>query len=101
RRWFRRYPVAAFLVALVLAFASSPFEEQFRDGDLVEAVRLTLVMLTGLLALGASRRTVALGTVLVAPAVVGKWVNHWRPDLVPDWLFLAPALLFCMFVVAH
>jgi hypothetical protein len=99
RPWFRRYPVAAFLGALVVALVSSPFEEQFRDGDLVEAVRLTLVILAGLLAMGGRRRTLAWGIVLATPAVAGKWVNHWRPDLVPAWLFLAPGLLFCIYAV--
>ena len=101
RPWFRRYPVAVFLVALILAFVSSPFEEAFRDGDLVEWLRLTVVVLFGLLALSDRRSTLVAGIVLVTPALVGKWVNHWRPDLVPAWLFLAPALLFCLFVVLH
>ena len=101
RPWFRRYPVAAFLVSLILAFASSPFEEAIRYGDLVEWLRLTVVVLFGLLALSDRRRTLMWGIVLATPALLGKWVNHWRPDLVPVWLFLAPALLFCIFVVLH
>ena len=36
RPWFRRYPVAGFLVSLILAFVSSPFEEAFQNGDLIE-----------------------------------------------------------------
>jgi len=101
RSWFRRYPVAVFLGALVLSFVSSPFEEAFRDGDLVEALRLTLVVLFGLLALSNRRRTLLWGIVLVTPALLGKWLNHWRPELVPAWIFLAPGLLFCGFVVLH
>jgi len=101
RPWLRRYPVAAFLVSLILAFASSPFEEAFRDGDLVEWLRLAGVVLFGLLALSDRRSTLVWGIALVMPALVGKWVNHWRPDLVPVWLFLAPGLLFCLFVVLH
>ena len=101
RTWYRRYPVTAFLVGLVLTIASFPFDEQFRDGDLVEAARLTVVLLAGLFALSDRRKTLVWGIVLVTPAVVGKWVNHFRPELVPDWLFLAPALLFCVFIVLH
>jgi hypothetical protein len=99
RPWILRYPVASFLVALVLVLVTAPIDERFRDGDLIEAARLTLLMLAGLLALGGRRKTMLWGTVLVVPALVGKWVNHWRPELVPDWLFLAPALLFCIFAV--
>jgi hypothetical protein len=98
-QWPRRHPVAAFLIGLVLAIATIPLDEQFRDGDLVEALRLTVVLLAGLFALSDRRRTLVWGIVLVMPAMVGKWVNHWLPDLVPDWSFLAPALLFCIFVV--
>jgi Ion channel len=101
RPWFRRYPVAFFLVALVLSFLASPFEDQFRDGDLVEAVRLTVVVLSGLLAVSDRRRTLAWGILLVTPAVVGKWLNHGWPDLVPAWVFLAPGVVFCVFVILH
>ncbi|MEO8429729.1 MAG: potassium channel family protein [Verrucomicrobiota bacterium] len=35
RSWFHRYPVACFLVALVLALGSAPFGEQLGEGDLL------------------------------------------------------------------
>jgi voltage-gated potassium channel len=98
-QWLRRHPVAAFLTGLVLAIASIPLDEQFHDGDLVEVLRLTVVLLAGLFALSDRHRILVWGIVLATPAMVGKWVNHWLPDLVPDWTFLVPALLFCMFVV--
>jgi len=101
RPWYRRYPVAGFLISLILAFASSPFEEAIHYGDLIEWLRLTVVVLFGLLALSDRRSTLMWGIVIVTPALVGKWVNHWRPDLVPVWLFLAPGLIFCVFVVLH
>ncbi len=99
--WYRRYPVALFLGGLGFSLIVAPFEEAFRDGELIESARLTVVVLTGLLALGSRRRTLVWGIVMVGPAIVGKWLNHWRPDLVPAWLFLAPALVFCVFVVWH
>lgn len=101
RPWYRRYPVAGFLVSLILAFASSPFEEAIRYGDLMEWLRLAVVVLFGLLALSDRRSTLVWGIVIVTPALAGKWVNHWRPDLVPAWLFLAPGLIFCLFVVLN
>jgi hypothetical protein len=42
------------------------------------------------------RRLLVVGTALVLPALVGKWMNHWRPDLVPVWMSLVPALLFVL-----
>jgi hypothetical protein len=101
RPWYRRHPVAIFLGVLMLEFVTAPFEEQLRAGDLVESARLSLVVLAGLVVFGTRRITVAIGIVLMTPALVGKWVNHWRPDLVPPWIFLAPGLLFCVFVVLH
>ena len=44
-RWFSRYPVAAFLLSLITALVSSPFEERMPNGDLVETVRLTVVLI--------------------------------------------------------
>jgi hypothetical protein len=94
--WLRRYPAAQFLVALTLALVSSPFTEAHPDGDLIEAVRLTLVLVSGLVAVGGRRRVLGWGIVLAVPALAGKWIDHWRPDLVPDGWFLAPAVLFVM-----
>jgi hypothetical protein len=101
RSWYRRYPAAQFLAALALAIVSSPYTEEMRDGDLIEAVRLTVVLFTGLLAVGENRRTAVLGIGLVLPALIGKWVNHWLPELVPDWTFLLPGVLFVTFLIAY
>ncbi len=99
--WFRRYPVAVFLVALVISLVSAPFDELFRDGDLVEAARLTVVLVSALGLMGGGRRGVAWGLALVLPALVGKWVSHFHPSLVPPAAFLAPGLLFLLFVILH
>jgi hypothetical protein len=101
RPWYRRYPAAQFLAALTLAIISSPYTETMPEGDLIEAARLTLVLLTGLLAMGRQRRRVVWGICLVLPALIGKWLDHWQPDLVPDWSFLVPGVLFVIFVVGH
>ncbi len=101
RPWYRRYPVATFLVALVLTFVTAPFEVQFPDGDLFEVMHLTGVLLCALLAVGGRRKTLAWGIGLVTPALVGKWANHWWPDLIPDLVFIAPAMLFLVYVVLH
>ncbi len=101
RPWYRRYPAALFLAALAAAIISSPYTEDLPDGDLSEAIRLTWVLLAGLLALGRQRRVLITGTALVVPALLGKWLNHWQPDLVPDWTFLLPGVAFVIFVVGH
>ncbi len=99
--WFRRYPVASFLGALVVSFVSAPFDELFRDGDLVEAARLTVILVSALGAMGGSRRQVAWGLMLVLPALAGKWLNHLHPALLPPAVYLAPSLLFILVVIRH
>ena len=101
RNWFRRNPVAAFLIALAFALVTAPFEEMVRYGDLVEAMRFTVVLVAPLLALGDRRRALIWGVVLGAPALAGKWAAHGWPELVPAWVFLVPGLLFVGFVTQH
>jgi len=91
RRPFR-LSVAGFLAALTLFLVAAPFVEDLRDGDLVEAALLTLVMVMAVLAVGSRRRTLALAFLLVTPAVGGKWANHFWPDHYPAVAFLVPAL---------
>jgi len=89
-----QHPVASFLAAMMLVLATAPIDEQYRDGDLVEAARLSVLMLLGLLAIGGRGKPLFLGLVLITPALVGKWISHYRPGLVPPWSFQLPAMLF-------
>jgi hypothetical protein len=93
--------MAYLLASLVLVVVSGPFEERWRESDLLEALRLTLVMIAALLAVGGRRRTLALALVLVVPALVAKWVHHFQPHLVSPPVFLVPGLLMILFVLAH
>ncbi|MDD1649611.1 MAG: potassium channel family protein [Methylococcaceae bacterium] len=99
--WLRRHPAAQFLGALLLALVTSPFTESLPDGDLIEALRLTVVLVSGVVAVGGRRRMLVAGILLAAPALVGKWVNHWLPALVPDWMFLVPAVLFVLLLLTQ
>jgi hypothetical protein len=96
-----RNSVAYCLAALVLIFVAAPFIEHFHGGERIEAGLLTLVFLSAALAVGERRRTLAWAAVLVTPALAGKWLNRWRPDLVPSEVFLCTGLVFIAFVVAH
>jgi voltage-gated potassium channel len=95
------FSTAQFLGALVLLFLGSPLVMQFRNGDLLEAVLFTVVVLSGVLAAGGRRVTLIVAAVLVAPAVVGKWINHFRPDLCPTSFFQGALLVFFIFLVVH
>ena len=96
-----RFSAAEFLVALVLLFVVSPFVELIPGGNLIEAVLITLVLIMGVLAVGRRRRTLVVAGILALPVFIGKWVNHFRPDLVPSEVFLVTGLLFAIFVEAH
>jgi Ion channel len=96
-----RYSTVKLLVALVLLFVVTPFIEDLPRGDLIEAVLLTLVMVSSVLAVGGRRRILVVALVLVVPAVVGKWINHVRPDLLHPAVFLIATVIFFGFVVAH
>jgi hypothetical protein len=96
-----RFSTAQFLAALVLLLVGSPFLMHFRDGDLIETMLMMLVLLSGVLAAGGRKTTLIIAAILVAPAVVGKGFNHFRPDLCPASFFQAAVLMFFLFMVGH
>jgi hypothetical protein len=94
-----RFSAAQFLIALVFLFIVFPFLELFKNGDNMEAMLMTLVLVSGVLAVGRRRRTLVLAVVLVSPALVSRWINMLRPDLLPAEAYLVPALIFIGFVM--
>ncbi len=70
-------------------------------GDLVEAVLLTAVMVSAVLALGGRRRSLAVALLLLPPALGGKWLNHFCPGRVSSLVYLIATMLFFGFVVAY
>jgi Ion channel len=97
----RRLSVAHFLVALVALLVTMPFLEQLKYGDLLEAILITLVLLSAVMAVGGRRRTLIAACVLVTPALVAKWIDHFRPDAIPREFALVTAIAFAGFVVWH
>jgi hypothetical protein len=100
REGLYRYSMAFFLGALTLMIIVSPFIERFEDG-LIEAVLLTLVLSSAVLAVGGRRIAFIWGSMLSVPALAGKWVNYFRPDLVPAEAVLLSGLMFVGFVVLN
>ena len=96
-----RYSAVELLLALVLLFVSAPLVEDLPHGDLIEVVLLTLVMVSAVLAVGGSRRSLVVALVLVSPALVGKWIHHLRPDLISPLVHIIAAMVFFLFVIAH
>ena len=93
--------MARFLAALVLMCIAAPFEEQLSDGNFIEVIMLTIVLLSALPALSGRRRALVWAAILVTPALVARWVNHLWPDSVSIMFYFIPAVLFLAFVVAN
>jgi ion channel len=96
-----RYSVATFLCVLLLMFLLSPFLEALPAGDFVETVLMTIVLGSAVLAVGGRRGSLAMAIILVTPALAGKWLNHLRPDLIPEAVSAAAGMAFLAFVVVN
>jgi voltage-gated potassium channel len=66
----------------------------------MEAMLITLVLLCAVLAVAGGRRALV-GVVLVAPAVLGEWLNYWRPELLIYVVTRGVGLLFIGFVIVQ
>jgi Ion channel len=98
---FRRFSTVGLLISLVVLFICAPFVEEFKGGDLVVTSLFSLVLLAGVLAVADRKRILVFAIVLVIPAIAGRWINHFRPDLVSPAVFLTAGLILIAFVVAN
>ena len=101
RRRFHRFSTVELLIALVLLFVFFPFVEEVKGGDVIIAILLSLVLLSAVLAVADRKGVFFIALVLAIPAIVGRWINHFRPDLVPPPVFLVAGLALIAFVVAN
>lgn len=93
------FSVAGFLIALVLLLIGSPFLQYFKDGDLVESVLFTLVLVSAVLAVGRRRRVFVAALILLAPAFAGRWLYHfWPNQMLPD-IHLIASVAFVAFII--
>jgi len=81
--------MAALLAALILLIVASTFLESISNGDLVQNGLVTLVYLSALVAIAARRRTFVLALILIVPAIITKWLDHFRPGFLPPGLYVA------------
>jgi hypothetical protein len=96
-----RYSAIELLGSLVLLFVAAPFLEDIPNGDLVEVLLISLVMVLAVLAVGGRRRVFAIALLLVVPALAAKWVNHVWPKVAPPELYLAASAAFFLYVIAN
>lgn len=96
-----RFSMFGLLIALALLFFFFPFVEAIKDGELIVAILLTLVLISAVLAVANRGRTLVIALLLAVPAVFGRWINHFWPGFLPPAVFLVATLVLIAFVVAH
>ena len=99
--FLRRFSAIELLVALAALFVSFPFIESLSAGALIESILLTLVLVSALLTIATRPRILIVAALLALPALIGRWLNHYRPDLVPPEVFLIGGIVFVLFVVGN
>jgi len=100
-RRFRRFSTVELLVALGLLFFAFPFVEEVKGGDIIVSLLFSLVLISAVLAVASRRRTLVIAVLLVIPAIVGRWINHFQPHLVHPAVFLIAGLVLIAFVVVN
>ena len=98
---FRRFSTVQLLIALALFFICAPFVEEIKGGHLILSFLFSLVLLSAVLAVANRKRVLVIALVLAIPAIAGRWINNFRPDLVPPAVFLVGGLILIIFVVGH
>src|SRR5204863_7460325 len=98
---FRRFSTVQLLIALGLFFVWAPFVGEIEGGQLIVSGLFSLVLLAGVVAVADRKRVLVIAIVLAIPAIAGRWINHFRPDLIPPVVFLASGLILIAFVVGH
>jgi hypothetical protein len=97
----RRYSAVELLVALVLLFVVTPFVEDLKHGAIIEVFLLALVLISGILAIGARGRTLWIAGLLSATALAARCTPHFSLHIVAIWVFHVAALLFLGYIVLH
>jgi hypothetical protein len=98
---FRRFSTVQLLIVLGVFFIGAPFVEEIKGGELIVSILFSLVLVSAVLAVAERKRVLVIAIVLAIPAIVGRWINHFRPDLVPPRVFLVAGLVLMAFVIAN
>ena len=96
-----RFSTVQLLIALALLFIGAPFVEEIEGGHLILSFLFSLVLLAAVFAVADRKYVLVVAVVLAIPAIAGRWINHFRPDLVPPAVFLISGLILIIFAVAH
>jgi hypothetical protein len=98
---FRRFSAVHLLIVLALLFTVAPFVEEIKGGELIVSSLLSLVLLGAVLAVADRKYVFVIALALAIPALAGRWINHFQPNLVHPAVFLVCALVLMVFIVAR
>jgi hypothetical protein len=97
----RRFSGVELLVALVLLLGSFPFVEHVKGGNLIISILLSLVLISAVPASAGRGSILITASVLALPALIGRWINYYRPDLLPPEIFQVGSIVFVLFVIGN
>jgi hypothetical protein len=98
---FRRFSTVQLLITLGIFFIAAPLVEEIEGGDLIVSGLFSLVLLAGVVAVADRKAILFIALSLAIPAIAGRWINHFRPDLIPPAVFLVAGLISIAFVVGN
>lgn len=97
----RKFSSIELLIALFALFVSIPFSEPLRAGVLIESILISIVLISAIFTVAASRRALLIAVVLALPTLAGRWIHQFRPDVMPPELFLIGGILLVLFVIIN
>lgn len=97
----RKFSVPHLVFTLVAMFILLPFVDALAWGNFIEGIVFTIVLIAAVSAIGGRRRTLVLAILLVAPALIFRWLSHIWPVSVPLELSLVASTIFVLYVISH
>lgn len=94
-----RFSSYQLLVVLILFLVSAPFVQLFVYARLIEAMLLTLVLLSAVLAVGGREKMLGLAILFVSPSLIAIWLEHSKGHILPIGTGIAAAVLPFAFTI--
>lgn len=101
RAIFAKWSAVEFVISLVLLIVVTPFVEDLSHGALIEAILLTFMLTSAVVAVSERRSTRIAAMSLALLAIAGRWLHHFRPDLVHPAIYLGTGLSLLAFVLVQ
>jgi voltage-gated potassium channel len=98
---FRRFSTVQLLIVLAALLIAAPFVEEVEGGHFILSLLFSLVLIAAVFAVANRKRSLVIALVLAIPAIIARWINQLRPDLIHPAVFLVCALVLLAFVIGH